>query len=46
VYNNNAFNTENTPKSINKTYETNTISNNQGEPVAIKEAFPIYYNFN
>ena len=35
-----------TPKGADKTYETNTISSNQGELVAVKEAFPIYYNLN
>jgi len=46
VYNNNTFSTEDTLKSINKTYKTNIISNNQGELIAIKKAFPIYYNLN
>ena len=44
AYNSNAFNTEDTPKGIDETYKTNTISSSQGEPVAVEEAFPIYYN--
>jgi len=46
VYNSNAFNIKDTFKGANKIYETNTIFNNQGEPIAIKKAFPIYYNLN
>jgi len=37
---------EDTPKGVDETYETNTIFSNQGEPVAVKEAFFIYYNLN
>jgi len=46
VYNSNAFSIEDTPKGVDETYKISTISSNQGEPVAIEEAFPIYYNLN
>jgi len=44
AYNSNAFSTEDTPKGINETYETSIVFSSQGEPVAVEEAFLIYYN--
>jgi len=46
AYNSNAFSIEDTLKGTNKTYEISIVFSNQGELVAIKEAFFIYYNLN